>query len=480
MSDHQRDHDVRPGTGRALLLDALRNRPTPRPAWVPFAGVHAGALTNTDARGVLVDGDALLASLLEVQRIYRPDGMPVLFDLQLEAECLGCELLWADDAPPTVRTHPLLDEDDPEDRVIPCLCTLPTAESGRIPLVLDVMRRLRAEVGEETALFGLICGPFTLASHLRGNELFMDMYDDEDYTVQLMDFCRAVAWAMAELYIEAGMDVIALVDPLISQISEEHFRQFMTAPYTALFAAIREAGALSSFFVCGDATRNIEAMCETKPDSIFVDENVDLVAARRIAQRYGIATGGNIPLTSVMLHGSQLDNIKYTVDLIDRLEAETGSLQGAIIAPGCDMPYAIPIENTIGVAQAVLEREEMRELVRDHTATTLDIEVELPDYGALERPLVEVFTLDSATCAACTYMWGAARQVHDASGLSFDLVEYKYTERENIARCRAMGVTNLPSIYINGALAFSSIIPNKEELVARIREAGTADARASS
>ena len=32
----------------------------------------------------------------------------------------------------------------------------------------------------------------------------------------------------------------------------------------------------------------------------------------------------------------------------------------------------------------------------------------IADYEHLDRPLIEVFTLDSATCAACTYMMDAA------------------------------------------------------------------------
>ena len=51
---------------------------------------------------------------------------------------------------------------------------------------------------------------------------------------------------------------------------------------------------------------------------------------------------------------------------------------------------------------------------------------------------------------------------------AIDLVEYKFTEKENIARCIKMGVKNLPSIYINGELKFSSIIPSREELQAAI------------
>ena len=169
-------------TPKELLFSTLRHEPTPRAPWVPFAGVHAGALTGIDATKVLTDEDALVDALLAVNRLYRPDGQPVVFDLQLEAEILGCQLIWSKDNPPSVASHPLA-----ETMSVPCRCTLPKPDQGRLPLVLSAMRRMKEAVGETTALYGLICGPFTLASHLRGNDLFMDMYDDEEYVEQLLD-----------------------------------------------------------------------------------------------------------------------------------------------------------------------------------------------------------------------------------------------------------------------------------------------------
>ena len=332
-------------------------------------------------------------------------------------------------------------------------------------MILEVMKKMKDQVGDTTALYGLVCGPFTLASHLRGNEIFMDMYDDPDYVNDLLDFANKAVMAVADFYIEAGMDVIALVDPLVSQISPDHFEEFMTKPFTEFFTFIREKNALSSFFVCGDATRNIEVMCQTGPDSISIDENIDIVAAKEITDKYNIAIGGNIPLTTVMLHGSQQDNMKYIVDMLDRVPE--GNL---IVAPGCDMPYDVPIENTIAVAQAIHETDQVREILKNYVATTEEIYVELPDYTSLEKPLVEVFTLDSATCAACTYMMQAANVIKEEFGDKIDLVEYKYTIKENIARCVKMGVKNLPSIYINGELKFSSIIPSKLEFSNTIKE----------
>lgn len=445
-----------------VLMQTLRKQPHSRAAWVPFAGVHAGALVGADAKEVLTDGDKLLSALLEVNKIYKPDGQPVVFDLQLEAEILGCELMWTTDGPPSVKTHPLADT-----MTVPCKCTVPKATDGRLPLVLDVMKKMSEAVGDTTALYGLICGPFTLASHLRGNDIFMDLYDDEEYVAQLLDFCVEVANAMSQMFLDAGMDVIAVVDPLVSQVSSAHFEEFLSAPFTKVFDFIREKGGLSSFFVCGDATRNIDVMCQTKPDSISIDENVDIVVAKAITDKYDVVIGGNIPLTSVMLHGTQQDNMKYVVDMLDRVADHTN----LVVAPGCDMPYSVPIENCVGVTQAVLETDSVREMVKNYVSADLDIHVDLPDYNNLSKPLMEVFTLDSLTCAACTYMMGAANVAKEIYGDEIDVVEYKFTLKENIARCVKMGVKNLPSIYVNGQLKFSSIIPSKEELEAVINAA---------
>ena len=450
-----------------LLIRALHHERVERAPWVPFAGVHAGFLKGYTATEMLTDVDKAFESLMEVNRLYKPDGQPVIFDLQIEAECLGCGLAWADDCPPSVSDHPL-DGSDEEPAQVPCDCKIPKKTDGRIPYVLEVMRRMKEAVGDTTALYGLICGPFTLASHLRGNNLFTDMYDFEDEVADLFTFCKKVCIRMADYYLEAGMDVIAMVDPLISQISTAHFEQFMIEPYTEIFDHIRNAGGLSSFFVCGDATRNIEAMCQTNPDSISVDENVNLLAAKAITDRYNIALGGNIPLTSVMLLGNQQDNMKFTVDLLDSLEDKTNF----ILAPGCDMPYAVPVENCIGVSQAALETDAVREMVKNYQAAEVDTSsVVLPDYEHLEKPLVEAFTLDSAQCAACGYMMGAVNEAKATFGDAIDVVEYKYIYKENVARCVKMGVPNLPSLYINGQLKYKSIIPTKAELEAAIKEA---------
>jgi uroporphyrinogen decarboxylase len=168
-----------------------------------------------------------------------------------------------------------------------------------------------------------------------------------------------------------------------------------------------------------------------------------------------------------MLLGNQQDNMKWVVDYLDTVDHHN-----LILAPGCDMPYDTPIENTVGCLQAVRNPEETKKMLANYSAPELDLDsVVIPDYQHLSKPLVEVFTLDSATCAACTYMLGAAMDAATEFGDTIDLIEYKFTKPENVARCVKMGVKNLPSLYINGELKYSSIIPNHQELVDAIKKA---------
>ncbi len=447
-------------SGKSRLLKTLNHETVPRLPWVPFAGVHAGKLKGHTAFEVLTKGDKLLESLLEVNRLYDPDGQPVLFDLQVEAEILGCDLAWAEDAPPSVASHPLAGT-----KIIPD--KIPQAGEGRLPMILDVMRKMKTAVGETTALYGLITGPFTLASHLRGTDIFLDTMDDPEYLRALMGFTQGVAEQMAALYLEAGMDVIAVVDPVTSQVSPKTFSGFLAEPFQKVFESIRAKGAYSAFFVCGDATKNIEVMCQTGPDCIAVDENIDMVAVKPITDQHNIVLQGNIPLTTRMLLGNQADNMKYVVDLLEALPNQ----QNLIISPGCDMPYDTPVENVIAAVEAIRDPVNTRRILANYQAAEMDLDaIEIPDYATREIPLMEVFTLDSATCAACGYMRSAAERAAQSLEGQVVMVEYKITQPENVARMKKMGIKNLPCILINGELRFSSLIPSQRELIHAIQE----------
>jgi uroporphyrinogen decarboxylase len=294
----------------------------------------------------------------------------------------------------------------------------------------------------------------------------MDMVQDANYVKELIGFCGQIAIAMSRMYIEAGMDVIAVVDPLISQVSPKHIEKMMSETFTAIFDFIRAEGAISSFFVCGNASKQIEVMCKMNPDGISVDENVNLVAAKEITDQYNITLGGNIPLTTTMLLGNQEDNMKGVIDLLDSIKDH----RNLIVSPGCDMPYDTPIENTIAAAQAVKNPDSSRKMIENYQKTFDDIEVELPDYGNLDKVLIELFLLDPEQCAACTYMLENVIDAYDEFKDFAEYKVYKYFIKEDIARTAKMGIKNLPTMCVNGDQKWISIIPSKAEMLEEIKK----------
>ena len=444
--------------GKALLVAALHGETTPRPAWVPFVGCHAGSLIQVTARDYLRSASLMIRGTEAALERYQPDGLPVVFDLQLEAEQLGCELRWADDNPPSVVSHPLSNGSQLHELQVPAL------DAGRVSAVLEATRQL-CQHHTDTAFYGLVTGPFTLALHLLGTDIFMRMFDAPQDVHHLMDFARQVAVRMSLLYLEAGCDVIAVVDPMTSQIGPDQFREFVTPHVAPLFAQIREQNALTSFFVCGHAIKNIEAMCECQPHNVSVDENIPLSYVRDKCRGRGISFGGNLQLTSVLLLGTPEDAERNALECM-----EIGKNQGFILSPGCDLPYATPPANLEAIGCFIRDpyrQEVIRTMaVQDKAENALD----LSDYGHSDRIVVDIITLDSEACTPCQYMVEAVKRVAPEFDGIVHWREHKIKYREELVFMTSLFVKNVPTICIDGQITFVSRIPPEEELIQAIQQ----------
>ncbi|MCE5273145.1 uroporphyrinogen decarboxylase family protein [bacterium] len=439
------------------VLRSIRCEETDRIPWVPFVGCHAAHLLGLSASEYLKSAELMAAGVQAAVERYKPDGIPTNFDLQLEAEALGCGLVWAGENPPSVSTHPLEDGRQLADLAVP------GKADGRIGVVLDATRRIR-QANPELAVYGILTGPFTLALHLKGTGIFMSMFDDPQGVHELMAFCQRVAEAMASWFIETGCDIVAVVDPMTSQIGPDQFREFVT-PYVApLFDSIRSQGRLGSFFVCGHAQQNIEAMCECRPDNISIDENIPLDYVRDICLPRGISFGGNMQLTTVLLLGTETDAQRNALACI-----ETGGARGFILAPGCDLPYNTPPANLEAVGRLVADpyqQEVIRALGDDGAVcATLD----MSEYGQADRVIVDIITLDSEACAPCQYMVEAVRAVAPEFEGIVKWREHKIKYRDSLVFMTSLMVKNVPTICIDGQITFVSRIPRREEMVAAIQ-----------
>ncbi len=444
--------------GKERIRKAFKVQAVDRIPWIPFVGVHGAFLAGYKADEYLQSADFLVNGINKAVEAYQPDGIPVCFDLQIEAEALGCQLAWSPDNPPAVISHPLAGGKS--------LDILPKFEksSGRIPLVIEATKRTRA-AHPDIAIYGLITGPFTLALHLLGTDIFMMMFENPDYTNELLAYTVEISRQMAGWYLEAGCDVIAVVDPMTSQIGPDHFEQFIHEPISSLYKYIRENGGLSSFFVCGHAQQNIEVMCKTGPDNVSIDENIPLDYVRDICKRYGISFGGNLQLTLVLLMGTAEDCQKHALECID-----TAGETGFILAPGCDLPMTTPVENIQAITTLVHDPYQ-RDVVRalEKTAEEMPI-LDLAEYGRTEKVIVDIITLDSESCAPCQYMVEAVREVTPHFEGLVEWREHSIKNLDGVTFMSSLFVKNIPTICIDGKISFVSQIPPKQELIRAVQK----------
>jgi len=309
---------------KQMLINACRGQKTPKAPWVPYAGVHCAYLLNEPADKMLQDAELLAKGVVNAAARYKADGIPLLFDLSVEANSIGCELRWWPDNVPSVTTHPCSDKTPAEAGL-----GLPTKESGRWPVIFEAARIVRPQLDEaDCAMMGLLCGPLTLASHLAGVRIFTDVVRNPEFAHEVIKFAGEVGAVAAQFYVEMGCEIIAIVDPVASQIRSETFKEFVTPNSQPAIRVINDAGKTSSFFICGNCVKVLEDVCRIGTHGFAIDEQLNMVFVRDLARKYGVGFSGNLKLTLAL----SLGLLSPKEDAIVSLAA--GGQHGYTFAPG--------------------------------------------------------------------------------------------------------------------------------------------------
>lgn len=309
---------------KQMLIDAYRGKKTAKAPWVPYAGVHCAFLINEPADKMLKDPALLAKGVVNAAKRYKADGIPLAFDLSVEANSVGCDLKWWGDNVPSVTNHPCSGKTPAQAGL-----KLPTKDSGRWPVLFEAAKIAKPQLDElDCVMMGLFCGPLTLASHLAGVRIFTDVYKNKEFAHEVIKFAGEVGAVAAKFYSDMGCDIVAIVDPVASQIKSVTFKEYVTPNCQAAIKAIHDAGKTSSFFICGDCTKVMEDVCKIGTHGFAIDEQLNLTFVRDLARKHGVGFGGNLKLTLAL----SLGLLSSREDAIVSLAA--GGQHGYTFAPG--------------------------------------------------------------------------------------------------------------------------------------------------
>ncbi len=305
-----------------------------------FCTVNTGAPYGRYSR----DYRVLTQSQSEIMRRYPIDIFNCLGYPFREAGDCGLHVEFPEDAQPKaqgvlVRTREdLAGLDWPDPHQGPLM-------SDRIHAIVE-FKRLRPDI----VAMGACEAPFALANTLLGIERTMLLlYEDPDLLLDVMRWIEPHSLRFVTAQIEAGADMIFMGDSLASQVSRRFYAEYILESEIRMTRAVQAMGVPMRLHICGDINGILDQVASTGARLIDVDYPVDLARACRAAAEagHGSYVVGNIDPVAVLLRGTP-DDVRRTCL---RCEQQTAGFDNFILAPGCEVPPATPVENY----QALLE-----------------------------------------------------------------------------------------------------------------------------
>lgn len=210
-------------------------------------------------------------------------------------------------------------------------------------LHLEAARIIMDKIGNEVPTGVLISGPFTAAASIYKTEnLLRATRKNPEKLHQLIKFCNDALKMIYREFIKAGV-LILLCDPIASGtiLNKKQYQEFVL-PYTIeLMKDIHDAKGMVCYHICGDTTAIIGDMVKSGCDMMSIDNRVDLTYTKEVVGDK-VPILGNVDPVEVLILGNTND-----VDLAVKncIQKAYDSPCGYILASGCDLSGAVPLEN---------------------------------------------------------------------------------------------------------------------------------------
>ncbi len=248
-----------------------------RTPFCPAVYEHKAALIGVKPAAMCRDADLFEKAILREVEIYEPDLLVMGCDVyNVEAEAAGCEVQYPDSNDvPAVRGRVIRVGED-----ISRLSLPDPLRSGRMPLHLEVGRRIQERFGGEMIVRGALSAPFSIACELVGPEqILMAMLDQPGWVGELLAFCAEIAKSYGRAFVERGLGVI-LFDSHASppMTYPELYRRIILSPTARVVGYFRKKLGLRPvpYIMGGDTAVLLKEILETGTDNVLCDYKADL------------------------------------------------------------------------------------------------------------------------------------------------------------------------------------------------------------
>ena len=211
--------------------------------------------------------------------------------------------------------------------------------------VLEAIRILRRELGEDVAIIGKTMGPWSQAYHCFGVEPFLLLsLDDPAETKLILERFKEMTIAYGTAQIEAGADAVTLPTTPRATSSGEYYRRYLQDLHHEF--AERIPGPII-LHICGRTVDRMDAIAQTGMAAFHYDSKNEPEESMAVVHgRISLVGNINNPET---LFARGPDEVKQEV--WKNLEAGV-----QMVGPECAIPLQTPIENLRAIPEAVRDR----------------------------------------------------------------------------------------------------------------------------
>lgn len=343
---------IKPMTSRERVLAALAREPVDRtPACNPTSVATVELMDLVDARFPDANRNPELMARLAATSYTELgfDSIMPVFTIIQESSALGCKIQWEQkDNWPTVRMNEPIWEDIDDIKIPRDFLTHQDTKC-----VLDAIKILKKEYGDEVAIIGKTMGPWSLGYHCFGVEPFLLMsLDDPEKTKLALDRMKEATVQFGIAQIEAGADALTLPDHATGDlVSGDYYKRFLRDLHIELAERIPIPLIMH---ICGRTVDRMDYIAQTGFAAFHYDsknrpdESMDVMKER-------ISLVGNINNPETLFARGP-DKVREEV--YKNLDVGV-----QLVGPECAIPLQTSIENLKEIPRALCDWH------KDHAAT---------------------------------------------------------------------------------------------------------------
>jgi uroporphyrinogen decarboxylase len=333
-------------TSRERVLGAIARQPTDVLPTAPFMFDLAAVFAGISVGEYSTSAEAMSRSHLLLQKELDQDVIFLGSDNYYIAQGFGCIADIPDDEIPHLKEPAVESLADVYKLKVPNPLT-----DGRMPVMLEAIRKTRAVVGDKVAIRSPGTGPFALASYFIGTQNWLVEVGlaqaglpeaNPDAIHHALNLAADALIAFGKACHDAGSDILHCGDSLAScdMISPKQYEEYAFPYQKKVIQAWKAYGARTLLHICGNSSKVLHLYADTGADIVEIDYKVDLAYAKRmIGDRTCLL--GNVDTVTAMLQGTP-DEVAAASELCIEKAADGGAY---MLGAGCMVPRTAPLAN---------------------------------------------------------------------------------------------------------------------------------------